>query len=632
MLLNTWRNRLLTLTLMLTLSISLVQAQAADIEWETRFNHTLGISFQLPKGYDLTPSSVFTYSDGKSTIYFQAEPNRRIHRRALDEACNRLASETPGYDYEIVNGGKRSICLYTSRMDRTGFTSIIPPQSRKTANGQNYDYLLVSAPAAELLRLTESISFEDQVSAVRYLDEALRLVRANFVYVHDVNWDALYQKAMASVDQFSSLDDARLALKDVFNALNDVSAHNADIFSPDDIASSRGYGFEQAILAGDLFRTITLIYPNSPATIVGLKVGDRIQTINGLSAVDAPELDGQTVMRLEVERPGDSRLFRFRIVPGFYSTSLPVIGRHLKDQISYIETYTAGIGNRDSSYPDDAQQLIRKLDQQGTCGWIVDVRRNPGGQALTMSLALAPLRGDGRWFGLKNIIGDVTWYSYQFDSFPDITDQFKIQNPYVVQAQDPPIAVLVSPYTASMGEMTAYIFQSRKDATTRIFGEATGGYLSDGLKIIPLFDGTIMDVVSDVSITPDGKPLPKYIEPDVVIPTNYTLYGTDNDPLIQAASAWLAEQPQCAGQTTVTPQQPSAQVSGEIRFVATNGGVVNIRSGPSTNDSIVIKLPNGTQLEVIDRSADGQWFYVRFEGGEGWISAGLTRTATFTKQ
>jgi N-acetylmuramoyl-L-alanine amidase len=69
--------------------------------------------------------------------------------------------------------------------------------------------------------------------------------------------------------------------------------------------------------------------------------------------------------------------------------------------------------------------------------------------------------------------------------------------------------------------------------------------------------------------------------------------------------------------------------------VATNGGIVNIRSGPGTNYSIVIKLSNGTRLEVLDQNADGTWLKVRFEGGEGWISTALTRVndaSTMTKQ
>ncbi len=627
--LNKWRSSFIVMVILMTVAVGLTQTQAADIQWETRFNHSLGISFQLPKGYELEPSSALSYTNGESTIVFHAFPNRRIHRVELDTACDSLSSDSPGYNYEIVNGGKQSICLYTNRRNHQNYTSIIADHQRTTSSGRRYDYVLVIAPSDNLLAVTESITFEDSVSAVAYLDEALRTIRVNFVYPDSVNWDSLYQTAMSSVDEFSSLDDARQALKNVFTILNQVSAHRAQIFSPDDLNTRGGYGFEKEQLAGDNFQTVTLVYPDSPAEGQGLAVGDHIETINGVNAVDAPEPDGNKTIRLEVTRPGESGTLNFRLVPDYYSTSLPVDGRRLSDQISYIETYSAGVSEDDLTYPNDAQQLIRKLDKANTCGWIVDVRRNPGGQALIMSLALAPLRGNGRWFGLKNITGSIQWYDYQNNGFPAVTDTFIVNRPYEVQEAAPPVAVLTSPYTASMGEMTAYIFKSRTNAETRIFGEATGGYLSDGLNIIRLFDGSVMDVVSALGIAPDGKPLPKNIQPDEVVQTDYSVYGTDADPVIQAADTWLLTQPQCQSQISVQPStqnQPGVQSGTEIRLVATSAGIVNIRSGPGTNFGIVIKLANGTRLEVIDRSADGTWLKVRFEGGEGWISTSLTRT------
>lgn len=635
MMLNKWRSGVVTVVILATLMVGMLSTRAADVEWETRFNHSLGISFQLPKGYELEPSSTLTYSNGDSTITFHALRNRRIHRVDLDTACDTLSQDAPGYRYEIVNGGKRDICLYTHERSHDTYASIIAKERRRTANGQPYDYVLVFASSEELLPVTQSITFQDDISAITYLDEALRTVRVNFVYSDKVDWNNLFQRAMDSVDQFSTLSDAHQALNKVFATLNRISAHNAQIFAPEDFGASGGYGYEQQQLAGDTFQTVTLVYPNSPAASIGLAVGDHIESINGVEAVNAPEPTGREVIRLVVSRPGEFDQLKFRLVPDTYSTTLPVIGKELPDQIGYIETYSAGVNGEDLSYSEEAQQLIRKLDQQNNCGWIVDVRRNPGGQAMIMSLALAPLRGDGRWFGLKDIAGDISWYTYKFDGFHTINDNATVAQPYVVQQSAPPIAVLTSPYTASMGEMTAFIFRSRKDAQTRVFGETTGGYLSDGLNLIRLFDGAIMDVVSDVGITPEGDPLPKNIQPDVVMPTDYSVYGSANDPVIQAASDWLHSQPACQGQLAQTeqaPTQPNLQNGVEIRLVATNVGVVNIRSGPGTTYSVVIKLANGTRLEVLDRSADGTWLKVRYEGGEGWISASLTRANVMQKQ
>src|SRR5689334_16289072 len=141
-----WRNTVFTAAILFTLTLGISRMEAQDSGWEIRFNHTLGISFQLPQGYDLIPSNVYTYTNGESTIQFDARPSRRIHRRTLDEACENLANDTPGYEYEIVNGGKHNICLYTSRSNRNEYTSIIAEDSRYSAGGWRYDYLLISAP------------------------------------------------------------------------------------------------------------------------------------------------------------------------------------------------------------------------------------------------------------------------------------------------------------------------------------------------------------------------------------------------------------------------------------------------------------------------------------------------------
>src|SRR3978361_901949 len=94
-----WRSRFVVIMIFTALAVGLTQTQAADNQWETRFNHTLGISFQLPKGYDLVPSSTLTYTNGQSTITFHAQPSRRIHRVELDSACNDLANDSPGFSY-----------------------------------------------------------------------------------------------------------------------------------------------------------------------------------------------------------------------------------------------------------------------------------------------------------------------------------------------------------------------------------------------------------------------------------------------------------------------------------------------------------------------------------------------------
>lgn len=64
--------------------------------------------------------------------------------------------------------------------------------------------------------------------------------------------------------------------------------------------------------------------------------------------------------------------------------------------------------------------------------------------------------------------------------------------------------------------------------------------------------------------------------------------------------------------TGITPIQATI-------YVAASGGV-NVRSGPSTNDSILGKLKYGTALTAIGQTSDN-WYQVQYAGGTGYVRA-----------
>ncbi len=66
--------------------------------------------------------------------------------------------------------------------------------------------------------------------------------------------------------------------------------------------------------------------------------------------------------------------------------------------------------------------------------------------------------------------------------------------------------------------------------------------------------------------------------------------------------------------------EPTAAPTGP-RAVTTSG--VNVRSGPSTNYSLIGSLLAGTELDVTGRNADSTWFRVPYYNAEGWIFGGL---------
>lgn len=59
--------------------------------------------------------------------------------------------------------------------------------------------------------------------------------------------------------------------------------------------------------------------------------------------------------------------------------------------------------------------------------------------------------------------------------------------------------------------------------------------------------------------------------------------------------------------------------------VVTAVDAVNIRRGASTRTRVIGQIHAGQQAEIIGRSADGEWWHIRIEGRQGWVSAAFVR-------
>jgi carboxyl-terminal processing protease len=67
----------------------------------------------------------------------------------------------------------------------------------------------------------------------------------------------------------------------------------------------------------------------------------------------------------------------------------------------YAEVVIPGFGSlnddQNRKYADEMQQNICQLDLKNPCGWIVDLRKNIGGNMWPMLAGLGPILGDGMW-------------------------------------------------------------------------------------------------------------------------------------------------------------------------------------------------------------------------------------------
>ena len=306
-------------------------------------------------------------------------------------------------------------------------------------------------------------------------------------------------------------------------------------------------------------RIVIRIDPDSPAEKAGLQVGDRIEQVNGRSPLsyeetdayppcNAREIDRSPTEQLLVQRNGQSIQIdvpREQITAGTDPYQPPSGQRFGTDRsgIGYIEL-TFQSGNH-LQYPTDVQRLMRGLDQSPVCGWIVDLRRIPGGDVWSYIAATGPILGegelggfvynDGRREGWAYRNGEVFWNDYyRFES--------EIDGSVYKPKRVTPVALLVSPATQAAGELMLVAFQGRSEA--RSFGEPTRG-LPTLITHTDLSDGSKLLVSGANSFDRNGTVYNGPIAPDVFVETDWSKFGTEEDPVIQAALDWLHSQSSC---------------------------------------------------------------------------------------
>jgi carboxyl-terminal processing protease len=219
----------------------------------------------------------------------------------------------------------------------------------------------------------------------------------------------------------------------------------------------------------------------------------------------------------------------------FESQSQPH-GRRLGTDVGYIELFSLRPGAYESAYADAVQNAIRAL--LPCKKWIVDLRRNGGGNMYPMLAGIGPILGEGVFGGFIASNGQQHHCRYERGAvYWDDEIVHQVENP--VAALDPHaahVAVLCSGKTASAGENTLIAFIGRPN--TRIFGEPTAG-LTIGNAVMPLEDGAQLVLAVSAAQDRTGVVYEGRVQPDVQIAIDGKAYAAGQDPVLMAALAWL---------------------------------------------------------------------------------------------
>ncbi|HEX6034864.1 MAG TPA: S41 family peptidase [Anaerolineales bacterium] len=392
---------------------------------------------------------------------------------------------------------------------------------------------------------TKTIPTQPPQSPQEYLSNALDWIESHSVKIDTVDWAGIREQALVLAPDPQSTEDTYPALEFVVTQLGD----SATFFIPANQAQEThiDIGFDAFYPEA----VILTIVPGGPADRAGLRVGDVIIGINGARPRQfegTPFLDfgDGIVVQISVQRAGQNQpitvtLEAIPLMPRSpWSRSMGVGS----SKIGYIELpVTYGW----EPYPTITHWVMRETDQTGTCGWILDLRRNIGGNIWSYIAAMGPILGEGTVGGFVYLDGTRDLWRYVdrkvFWGRNEQSESLVEGQIYILKRPTPPVALLTSHATMAAGELALITFQGR--TKVRTFGEPTGG--SPFLQFWTILsDGAALNVSGAFSMDRTGQTYQGSIEPDEFVTTDWTVFGTDHDPVILAARDWLLAQPDCA--------------------------------------------------------------------------------------
>ena len=186
-------------------------------------------------------------------------------------------------------------------------------------------------------------------------------------------------------------------------------------------------------------------------------------------------------------------------------------------------------------------KVSHAAESAGTCGYIVDLRRNPGGNMWPALLGLQPLLGDGVVGAFRT--RDGTLSRWRLDAAHAGIEGTVVvesaQSPAASGAASKPVAVLLGTGTASAGEAIAIAFRDR--AGTRSFGWHTAGLTTANAGFHLSDDATLYVAVAQMTDRRGNDYLP-YVTPDeeTVAALRVHKTGRYEDVTRKAAAVWLA--------------------------------------------------------------------------------------------
>lgn len=216
-------------------------------------------------------------------------------------------------------------------------------------------------------------------------------------------------------------------------------------------------------------------------------------------------------------------------------------GKLLKNNIGYLhlKSFISGDSIAIQKYADSLQYKIKSIDNTNLKGWVLDLRKNSGGNCWPMLAGLGPLLGDGicGYFIGNNKTKSSWFYNYGKSGINSKTIVQVSRTPHQLFNSSNPIAILTGPETGSSGEIVVTAFHNKSN--TKSFGEPTAG-LTTGNADFELSDGSMIFLATSIYADRQEEVFTNRIQPDEKINfSHYIPLDFTDDPVVKAAVNWI---------------------------------------------------------------------------------------------
>ena len=315
----------------------------------------------------------------------------------------------------------------------------------------------------------------------RDVDEALKMIEQQYVDGRKLNYNDVYKSSilgmLRSLDPHSNYYD-----REEFEELK--SDQRSEYFGI-------GASIQNYIHGEQADTYITATFDGSPAGKAGLRYGDRIVEVDGITMTGKTSLEvrdkirgprGSTV-KLTLERAADKRIEKIEIVRDAVPQPSIPDAYMLKPGVGYIDM-TRGFNYTTT---DEMIEALDRLHQRGMKSLVLDLRNNPGG-FLDQAIHVAEVF-------LRS--GQLILTQKGRNGFRDNTYESRNNSPDLT-----PLVILINENTASASEIVAGAMQDHDRAL--IVGQTSFG---KGLvqSIIPLEYGAGLTLTSAKYYTPSGR-------------------------------------------------------------------------------------------------------------------------------